>query len=177
VPCGKSGLNRFSNLLRFHSHPILGHYAVAISDSVPHGPTIIAGPASSQEIEPTFFPSILPPLYTYFLGGAVSQTSTKSVQLERSERDFACFWVANRAAKSTSYLSAARFVNRGSPVQLWPSAPAFRSIRRPSKIRYSCWNATTQELRVKYHCYGCHWLSMMILYGLQIELPTQGKII
>jgi hypothetical protein len=31
-----------------------------------------------------------------------TETSTRSVQLGRSERVFACFWVANRAARSTS---------------------------------------------------------------------------
>jgi hypothetical protein len=31
-----------------------------------------------------------------------TETSTRSVQLGRSKSVFACFWVANRAARSTS---------------------------------------------------------------------------
>jgi len=47
---------------------------------------------------------------------AYDQTSTRSVQLERFERAFACFSVANRAAKSTRLPYQTCFANMGSRV-------------------------------------------------------------
>ena len=34
MTCGRSGLNRFSNLLRFQLHPVFGHYGVPLSIAV-----------------------------------------------------------------------------------------------------------------------------------------------
>ena len=55
--------------------------------------------------------------------------STRSVQLERSERAFACFWVANRAAKSTRYLCFLSFVGMCS-IQL-----SYGRTRKPAGLR------------------------------------------
>jgi hypothetical protein len=51
------------------------------------------------------------------------KTSTRSVQLERSERAFACLGVANRAAKSTRYPNSYGLITQRSLVQIQPPQP------------------------------------------------------